>query len=74
MNFFYDNPIYLEYLRYHPKWYKILHYDSNMLDAFIEEAKQELHLTKRGSPVNLFVFAAFAVFATPIPATNAISF
>ena len=49
MQFFYDNPIYLEYLRYHPRWYKILHYDSNMFDAFLEEANKELHLTKRDS-------------------------
>ena len=49
MKYFYDNPIYLEYLRYHPRWYKILHYDPNMLEAFLEEANTNLHLTKRDS-------------------------
>lgn len=49
MQYFYDNPIYLEYLRYHPRWYKILHYDPEMFSAFLEEANKELHLTKRDS-------------------------
>lgn len=49
MNYFYDNPIYLEYLRYNPKWYKILYYDSDMLKDFILEANTNLHLTKRDS-------------------------
>lgn len=49
MKYFYDNPIHLEYLRYHPRWYKILHYEPTMLPLFIEEANRELHLTKRDS-------------------------
>ena len=49
MEFFYENPVYLEYLRYNPKWYKILYYDSNMLNDFIQEANGKLHLTKRDS-------------------------
>lgn len=49
MNYFYDNPVYLEYLRYNPKWYKILYYDSDMLKDFILEANTNLHLTKRDS-------------------------
>ena len=49
MKYFYDNPIHLEYLRYHPRWYKILHYEPSMLPSFIEEANRELHLTKRDS-------------------------
>jgi hypothetical protein len=51
MKYFYDNPIYLEYLRYNPKWYKILYYDPNMLNDFILEANTNLHLTKRDSLV-----------------------
>ena len=47
MQFFYKNPVYLEYLRYNPRWYKILYYDSNMLKDFINEAHTNLHLTKR---------------------------
>ena len=49
MNYFYDNPVHLEYLRYHPRWYKILYYDNSMLKDFIEEANTNLHLTKRDS-------------------------
>lgn len=49
MKYFYDNPIYLEYLRYNPKWYKILYYDPDMLKDFITEANTTLHLTKRDS-------------------------
>ena len=47
MNYFYNNPEYLEYLRYNPKWYKILYYEPTMLKDFIEEANISLHLTKR---------------------------
>ena len=49
MKYFYDNPVYLEYLRYNPRWYKILYYDPSMLNAFLEEANTNLHLTKRDS-------------------------
>lgn len=45
--YLYDNPIYLEYLRYNPRWYKILHYDPDKFSSFIEEANQKLHLTKK---------------------------
>lgn len=47
--YFYENPIYLEYLRYNPRWYKILHYDPTMMDSFMEEANQKMHLTKKDS-------------------------
>ncbi len=49
MKYFYDNPLHLEYLRYHPRWYKILYHEPSMLSSFIEEANRELHLTKRDS-------------------------
>ena len=49
MKYFYDNPIYLEYLRYHPRWYKILHYDPSLFPSFIEEANEKMHLTKKDS-------------------------
>ena len=49
MKYFYDNPLYLEYLRYNPRWYKILHYDQTMFDTFINEANEKMHLTKRDS-------------------------
>lgn len=47
--YLYDNPLYLEYLRYNPRWYKILHYDPSMFDSFISEANQKMHLTKKDS-------------------------
>lgn len=43
MNFLYQNPEYLNYLRYHPKWYKILYYEHNY-DEFIAYVKKELRL------------------------------
>ena len=52
MKYFYDNPHYLEYLRYNPRWYKILYYEPSMLNDFIEEANSALHLTKRDTLVD----------------------
>lgn len=49
--YLYDNPMYLEYLRYNPRWYKILHYDPSMFTAFIQEANEKLHLTKKDSMI-----------------------
>ena len=40
--FLYENQAYLNYLRYHPKWYKILYYEKNYND-FINVAKTALH-------------------------------
>ena len=45
--FFYENPMYLDYLRYHPRWYKILYYDPTMMELFMQEANTNLHLTKK---------------------------
>ena len=44
MAIIYENPAYLEYLRYNPRWYKILYYDPSMIDEFIKEAKEKLKL------------------------------
>lgn len=52
MKYFYDNPHYLEYLRYNPRWYKILYYEPSMINDFIEEANNALHLTKRDTLVD----------------------
>ena len=52
MNYFYDNPQYLEYLRYNPRWYKILYYEPTMLEDFIQEANNKLHLTKRDTIID----------------------
>ncbi len=39
MNAIYQDTRLLEYLRYHPEWYKILYYNPNNLNAFLDEAK-----------------------------------
>lgn len=45
MSRIYDSPEILQYLRYHPYWYKILYYDSTRLNEFINTAKEELKIT-----------------------------
>ncbi len=45
MDYMYKNPIYLNYLRYHPKWYKILYYDPTRLSEFIKEAQKSMNMT-----------------------------
>ncbi len=45
MNYLYNNEVLLEYLRYHPKWYKILYYDPNMFKSFLTQAKTDLKIT-----------------------------
>lgn len=47
MSYLYQNPHYLMYLRYNPRWYKILHYDSEKFQDFIKEANINLHLTNK---------------------------
>ncbi len=47
MDFMYKNPIYLNYLRYHPKWYKILYYDPNRLKDFTLEAQKSMNMTTK---------------------------
>ena len=44
MSFMYDNPVYLEYLRYNPRWYKILYYEPSMLSEFKKEAQERLKI------------------------------
>lgn len=40
----YENPLILEYLRYHPEWYKILYYDKGKITDFLAEAKKALKI------------------------------
>lgn len=47
MSKIYENPVILEYLRYHPYWYKILYYDNSRLNEFLNTAKEELKITLR---------------------------
>lgn len=45
MHKIYQNREYLEYLRYHPEWYKILYHDESKIDEFINVCKKDLKLT-----------------------------
>lgn len=44
MRYLYQHEELLMYLRFHPKWYKILYYDESMFPIFLKEAKTELKL------------------------------
>ncbi len=41
----YNNDLYLEYLRYHPKWYVILNDNPNLYNEFEKEIKIKYKLT-----------------------------
>lgn len=41
----YNNPIYLDYLRYHPKWYYYLEQNPNNFVLFERALKKELKIT-----------------------------
>lgn len=45
MEYLYQNLDLLMYLRYHPKWYKILYYNPSYFKDFINEAKINLKIT-----------------------------
>ena len=49
----YSNPIYLEYLRNHPKWYYFLEQNSNNFVSFENTLKQELKITTYDKLENL---------------------
>lgn len=42
--YLYQNNELLEYLRFNPRWYKILYYDPSMFDSFLNEAKTRLKI------------------------------
>lgn len=44
MSYLYENIDLLMYLRYNPRWYKILYYDPDMIRVFINEAKTNLKI------------------------------
>ncbi|MBQ9124973.1 MAG: hypothetical protein IJY14_04690 [Acholeplasmatales bacterium] len=44
MEYLYQHPDLLMYLRYNPKWYKILYYDSSYFNVFLNEAKTNLKI------------------------------
>lgn len=45
MSYLYEHLDLLMYLRYHPRWYKILYYDSSYFKYFLAEAKSSLKIT-----------------------------
>lgn len=44
MMYLYQHEELLMYIRYHPRWYKILYYDSSMFNLFLDEAKTNLKI------------------------------
>lgn len=44
MEYLYDHLDLLMYLRYHPRWYKILYYDPSLFNDFVNEAKEMLKI------------------------------
>ncbi|MBQ3001569.1 MAG: hypothetical protein IJD76_03715 [Bacilli bacterium] len=49
----YNNPVYLEYLRYHPNWYVILDKNPSSYNDFEKEVKVNLKLTTADKISNL---------------------
>ena len=49
----YSNPLYLEYLRYHPNWYIILNKNPMSYSDFEKEVKIKLKLTTADKISNL---------------------
>lgn len=47
LNYLYQNPPLLMYLRHNPRWYKILYYAPERFNDFLLEAKEKLHLTSK---------------------------
>lgn len=45
MEYLYNHLDLLMYLRYHPKWYKILYYNPDYFKEFIKEAQLSLKIT-----------------------------
>lgn len=53
MNYLYQNLDLLMYLRYHPKWYKILYYEPSYFKYFLQEAQYNLKLRPQDKLENL---------------------
>ena len=49
----YQNPTYLNYLRYHPKWYMILEKNPQLFKEFENELKKDLKITTYDKIENL---------------------
>ncbi len=44
MKYLHEHLDLLMYLRFHPRWYKILYYDPDSFASFVDEAKRELKI------------------------------
>ena len=44
MEYLYEHLDLLMYLRYHPRWYKILYYEPRYFNAFLNEARTNLKI------------------------------
>ena len=44
MSYLYEHLDLLMYLRYHPRWYKILYYEPRYFNAFLNEARTNLKI------------------------------
>lgn len=53
INEIYKNPTYLNYLRYHPKWYMILEKNPAYYKEFEKELKKDLKITTYDKIENL---------------------
>lgn len=53
MQYLYEHLDLLMYLRYHPKWYKILYYDPSSFKDFIKEAQINLKITPNDKLENI---------------------
>ena len=45
LSIIYQNPTYLNYLRYHPKWYPILEHEPYVFKDFEKQLKADLKIT-----------------------------
>ena len=53
MNYLYEHLDLLMYLRYHPKWYKILYYEPSYFKDFLKEAQTNLKIRPTDKLENL---------------------
>ena len=53
MEYLYQHLDLLMYLRYHPKWYKILYYEPSYFKYFLQEAQYNLKLRPQDKLENL---------------------
>ncbi len=47
IDYLYENNVFLNYIRYNPHWYKILYYEPERFEEFLNEAKENLKITMK---------------------------